>query len=233
MVTSSQLYTVNLIQITVPWRGKGNGNPLRYSCLENPVDRGAWWAAVHRVAQSQTRLKRLSMQACFGEGNGNPLQCSCLENPRDRGGWWAAVYGISQSQTRLKWLSSSSSPLEVSPVPRAKSCLGLSPSEWAGPASTQLVPLQEGSAITFGPQASRVTPAPFLPARQGLPPQHDSRPFTCLFLCPCLLVISPTVSHSACSKRPRTASIPVTSQGASPSTSGIRIRNTQAYLLKD
>ena len=44
-----------------------------YSCLENPVDRGAWWAAVHGVAQSQTRLKRLSMHACIGEGNGNPL----------------------------------------------------------------------------------------------------------------------------------------------------------------
>ena len=40
--------------------GEGNGNPLQYSCLENPVDRGAWWAAVHGVAQSQTRLKRLS-----------------------------------------------------------------------------------------------------------------------------------------------------------------------------
>ena len=40
--------------------GEGNGNPLRYSCLENPVDRGALWAAVHRVAQSQTRLKRLA-----------------------------------------------------------------------------------------------------------------------------------------------------------------------------
>ena len=37
---------------------KGNGNPLHYSCLENPVDRGAWWVAVHRVAQSWTRLKR-------------------------------------------------------------------------------------------------------------------------------------------------------------------------------
>ena len=41
--------------------GEGNGNPLQYSCLENPVDRGAWWAAVHEVAQSQTWLKRLSM----------------------------------------------------------------------------------------------------------------------------------------------------------------------------
>ena len=40
--------------------GKGNGNPLQCSCLENPRDRGAWWAAVYGVAQSWTRLKRLS-----------------------------------------------------------------------------------------------------------------------------------------------------------------------------
>ena len=41
--------------------GAAHGNPLQYSCLENPVDRGAWWAAVHRVAQSLSRLKWLSM----------------------------------------------------------------------------------------------------------------------------------------------------------------------------
>ena len=40
--------------------GEGNGNPLQCSCLENPRDGGAWWAAVHGVAQSRTRLKRLS-----------------------------------------------------------------------------------------------------------------------------------------------------------------------------
>ena len=67
-----------------------------------PVDRGAWRAAVLRVAQSWTQLKLLSMHACIGEGNGNPLQCSCLENPRDRGAWWAAVYGVAQSRTQLK-----------------------------------------------------------------------------------------------------------------------------------
>ena len=39
---------------------EGNGNPLQCSCLENPRDRGAWWAAVYGVAQSQTRLKQLS-----------------------------------------------------------------------------------------------------------------------------------------------------------------------------
>ena len=40
--------------------GEGNGNPLHCSCLENPRDGGAWWAAVYGVAQSRTRLKRLS-----------------------------------------------------------------------------------------------------------------------------------------------------------------------------
>ena len=40
--------------------GGGNGNPLQCSCLENPRDGGAWWAAVYGVAQSRTRLKRLS-----------------------------------------------------------------------------------------------------------------------------------------------------------------------------
>ena len=39
---------------------EGNGNPLRYSCLENPRDGGAWWAAAYGVAQSRTQLKRLS-----------------------------------------------------------------------------------------------------------------------------------------------------------------------------
>ena len=43
-----------------PCTGKGNGNPLQHSCLENPRDRGAWWAAVYGVAQSWTRLMWLS-----------------------------------------------------------------------------------------------------------------------------------------------------------------------------
>ena len=78
---------------------------------ENPMDGGAWWAIVHRVAGSRTRLSdffHFSL-SCIGEGNCNPLQCSCLENPRDRGAWWAAIYGVTQSRTRLKRLSSSSS----------------------------------------------------------------------------------------------------------------------------
>ena len=41
--------------------GGGNGSPLQYSCLENPMGRGAWRATAHGVAKSQTRMKRLSM----------------------------------------------------------------------------------------------------------------------------------------------------------------------------
>ena len=89
-------------------REEGSGNPLQYSCLEKSLDRAAWQAAVHGVAQSQTRLKRLSMPACMGERNGNQLQYSCLENHSDRGAWSVAIYGVAQSQTRLKQLSSSS-----------------------------------------------------------------------------------------------------------------------------
>ena len=40
--------------------GEGHGNPLQYSCLKNPMDRGVWWATVHGVAKSRTRLKQLS-----------------------------------------------------------------------------------------------------------------------------------------------------------------------------
>ena len=70
----------------------------------NPMDRGAWWAAVHAVTKSQARLSDFTFTfhfslSCIGEGNGNPLQYSCLENPRDGGAWWAAVYGVAQSWT--------------------------------------------------------------------------------------------------------------------------------------
>ena len=46
--------------------GEGNGNPLQCSCLEDPRDTGAWWAAVYGVAQSRTRLKRLSSSSSNG-----------------------------------------------------------------------------------------------------------------------------------------------------------------------
>ena len=92
--------------------GEGNGTPLQYFCLENPMDGGAWWATVHGVAKSRTRLRNFTFTfhfhfslSCIGEGNGSLLQCSCLDNPRDRGAWWAAICGVAQSWTQLTWLS--------------------------------------------------------------------------------------------------------------------------------
>ena len=99
--------------------------------MENPRDGGAWWAAVHGVAQSRTRLMRLSRSSSYligfpggsdgkesacnagdmgliagsgrslGVENGNPLQYSCLENSMDRGAWWATDHRVVKSQTRL------------------------------------------------------------------------------------------------------------------------------------
>ena len=48
--------------------GEGNGSPLQYSCLENPMDRGAWWATVCGVEKSQIQPKQLSSSSC-------PLKC--------------------------------------------------------------------------------------------------------------------------------------------------------------
>ena len=74
------------------------------SCLDNPRERGAWWAAVYGVTQSQTRLSDFIVPLHFHalEREMATHSCSCLENPRDWGAWWAAVYGVAQSRTRLK-----------------------------------------------------------------------------------------------------------------------------------
>ena len=45
--------------------GEGNGTPLQYSCLENPMDGGAWWAAVHGVAKSRTQLSNFTFTSHF------------------------------------------------------------------------------------------------------------------------------------------------------------------------
>ena len=62
--------------------GEGNGNPLQYSCLENPRDGGAWWAAVSGVTQSQTRLKRLSSSSSSS---------SSSDIWRDQNGLWLSL----------------------------------------------------------------------------------------------------------------------------------------------
>ena len=57
------------VSVSIPELGRspggGHGKPLQYSCLDNPMDRGAWWAAVHWIAKTWTRLKQLSMHTCI------------------------------------------------------------------------------------------------------------------------------------------------------------------------
>ena len=61
--------------------GEGNGNPLQYSCLENPRDGGTCWAAIYGVAQSQTRLKRLSSSSSTLNYLQSKIPCRSLLKP--------------------------------------------------------------------------------------------------------------------------------------------------------
>ena len=70
---------------------EGNGNPLQCSCLENPRDGGAWWAAVYGVTQSQTRLKQLSSSSSRNRPDNHVL----------RDAWCDVVHGVSESDTTL------------------------------------------------------------------------------------------------------------------------------------
>ena len=90
---------------------EGNGTPLHHSCLENPMDRGAWWAAVHGVPKSQTWLSDFPFTFHFHALEKEMATHSSVLAWRIPGTgepWWAAVYGVTQSQTRLERLSSSS-----------------------------------------------------------------------------------------------------------------------------
>ena len=91
--------------------GEGNGNPLQYSCLANPMDGGACWAAVQGVAKSRTRLSDFTFTFHFHALEKEMATHSSVLAGRIPGTgepWWAAVYGVTQSWTRLKQLSSSS-----------------------------------------------------------------------------------------------------------------------------
>ena len=89
------------------WSNTGNGNPLQCSCLENPRDGGAWWAAVYGVAQSQTWLMWLSSSSSSntgGEGHDRwwdgwmalPTQWRCVWI-NSRSWWWTGRPGMLQS----------------------------------------------------------------------------------------------------------------------------------------
>ena len=73
------------------------------------MDGGAWWAAVHGVAKSLTRLSDFTFDFLHWRRKWQPTPVFLPgENPRDWGAWWTAIYGVAQSRTRLKRLSSSS-----------------------------------------------------------------------------------------------------------------------------
>ena len=90
--------------------GEGNGTPLQYSCLENPMGGGAWWAAVNGVAKSRTPLSDFTFTFHFHALEKEMATHSSVfawRTPGTGGAWWAAVYRVAKSQTRLKQLSSS------------------------------------------------------------------------------------------------------------------------------
>ena len=104
----SHKWLISLREVTdIP--GEGDGTPLQYSCLENPMDRGAWWATVHGVAKSRTWLSDFTFTFMHWRRKWQPTPVFLPGESQGRGAWWAAVYGVTQSRTWLKWLSSSSS----------------------------------------------------------------------------------------------------------------------------
>ena len=97
-VTEQQHFVLGYSQL-----GEGNGTPLQYSCLENPLDRGAWWAAVH--AKGWTQLNDFTFIFHFHALEKETATHSSVlawRIPGTGGAWWAAVYGVTQSRTRLK-----------------------------------------------------------------------------------------------------------------------------------
>ena len=101
--TEAEMYLVSTFRM-----GEGNGTPLQYSCLENPLDREAWWAAVHGVAKSPWgRLYFHFSLSCIGDGNGTHSSVLAwrISGTGEPGGLPSMG---SQSWTLLKWLSSSS-----------------------------------------------------------------------------------------------------------------------------
>ena len=77
--------------------GEGSGTPLQYSCLENPPDGGAWWAAVHGVAKSQTQLSDFTFTFHFDALEKEMATHSSVlawRIPGTGGAWWAAVSGV-------------------------------------------------------------------------------------------------------------------------------------------
>ena len=84
----------------------------QYSCLENHMDGGAWWAAVHGVTRSRTQMRDFPFTFTHWRRKWQPAPVFLPGESQGQGAWWAAVYGVAQSRIRLKRLSSSSSKIK-------------------------------------------------------------------------------------------------------------------------
>ena len=73
--------------------GEGNGTPLQYSCLENPMGGGAWWAAVHGVAKSLTQLSDFTFTFMQWERKWQPTPVFLPGESQGRGAWWLLSVG--------------------------------------------------------------------------------------------------------------------------------------------
>ena len=94
--------------------GERNGNPLQCSCLENPRDGGAWWAVVYRVAQSRTRLKRLSSSSSSRVGAPAVLDCIPRAlSPESSDDQTVLKYPMGQSEWSRSLVSDSATPWTV------------------------------------------------------------------------------------------------------------------------
>ena len=101
--------------------GEGNGNPLQCSCLENPMDGGAWWAAVYGVTQSRTRLERLS------SSSNSPYPWGFLQCHDFCSHMWDIIRGRKWEMKCVK-----ESKMESSTAKWIKSCFSLYVNHWEG-----------------------------------------------------------------------------------------------------
>ena len=128
--------------------GEGNGNPLQYSCLENPMDGGAWWAAVHGVTESRTQLSNFTFTFHFHALENEMATHSSIlgwripgtEEPGGLLSMWP------QSWTWLKWLSSSSSSSRKT-IPKQ---------EWPSPSPPWASSLECNVTVGWGGATARI-----------------------------------------------------------------------------
>ena len=116
-VTKNSLLSISLIYISLrSVSGEGNGTLLQYFCLENPMDRGTWCAAVHGVARvGHDRATSLSLFTfTHWRRKRQPTPVFLPGESQGREACWAAVSGVAQSRTLLKWCSNSSSSSKIS-----------------------------------------------------------------------------------------------------------------------